>query len=97
MKEFDINSLDDVIHGRIRLGIMAFLVGAETTDFSALKTHLGATDGNLSVHLRKLKEADYVKVEKSFRNRKPLTTITLTTTGRKAFVRYLDSIGKLFS
>ncbi|MBM3595562.1 MAG: transcriptional regulator [Alphaproteobacteria bacterium] len=95
MKAFDIHSLDDVIHGRIRLGVMAYLVGAETTDFTALRTHLNATDGNLSVHLRKLEEAGYITLEKSFRDRKPLTTVSLTKSGREAFVQYLDSIARL--
>lgn len=95
MKAFDIHSLDDVIHGRIRLGVMAYLVGAETTDFTALRTHLNATDGNLSVHLRKLEEAGYITLEKSFRDRKPLTTVSLTKSGREAFVQYLDLIARL--
>lgn len=95
MESFDINALDDVIHGRIRLGVMAYLVGADAADFSALKTHLATTDGNLSVHLRKLEEAGYVTIEKRFKDRKPLTSITLTDVGRQAFLKYLDSIAKL--
>ena len=95
MEDFDVNALDDVIHGRVRLGVMAYLVGADTADFSALKSHLATSDGNLSVHLRKLEEAGYVTIDKSFRERKPLTSVKLTQTGREAFVRYLDSIAKL--
>lgn len=95
MNDFDVNELDDVIHGRIRLGIMAYLVGAGSADFSTLKTRLQATDGNLSVHLRKLEEAGYVAVAKSFRDRKPLTEFSLTQSGRSAFVKYLDALGKL--
>jgi DNA-binding MarR family transcriptional regulator len=95
MGGFDINALDDVIHGRIRLGVMAYLVGADTADFSALKSHLATTDGNLSVHLRKLEEAGYVTIDKSFKDRKPLTSVKLTRAGRNAFVKYLDSIAKL--
>ena len=57
MEGFNANELDDVIHGRIRLGVMAYLVGAGSADFGTLKTQLQATDGNLSVHLRKLEEA----------------------------------------
>ncbi len=95
MEDFDVNALDDVIHGRVRLGIMAYLVGADTADFSALKAHLATTDGNLSVHLRKLEEAGYVKIAKTFKDRKPLTSVTITTDGRDAFVKYLDSIAKL--
>ena len=95
MNDFDVNELDDVIHGRMRLGIMAYLVGAGSADFNTLKTRLQATDGNLSVHLRKLEEAGYVAVAKSFRDRKPLTEVSLTQAGRSAFVKYLDSLGKL--
>lgn len=95
MSEFNINALDDVIHGRIRLGVMAYLVGAETADFSALKTHLGTTDGNLSVHLRKLEEAGYVTIEKSFLGRKPLTAVSLTPSGREAFTQYLGALSGL--
>ena len=93
--DFDIGRIDDVIHGRIRLGIMAFLSGADTADFNTLKTRLQTTDGNLSVHLRKLEEAGLVAVEKSFNGRKPLTQARLTEAGRTAFVEYLDAMAAL--
>src|SRR4051794_22328868 len=92
---FDIGQIDDVIHGRLRLGVMAYLVSAEVADFNELKSVLQATQGNLSVHLRKLEEAGYVKIEKAFRARKPLTRIRITTKGRNAFRAYLDAIAKL--
>ena len=95
MESFDVNELDEVIHGRIRLGIMSYLVGAGTADFATLKARLQATDGNLSVHLRKLEDAGYVAIAKSFRDRKPMTEISLTRAGRSAFVKYLDSLSKL--
>ena len=95
MEGFDIDHIDEVIHGRIRLGIMAFLAGAGSADFNTLKTRLQATDGNLSAHLRKLEDAGYVAVDKRFVDRKPRTTLTLTDEGRKAFTAYLDAIGKL--
>lgn len=95
MEGFDIERIDDVIHGRVRLGIMAYLSGAGSADFNTLKTRLQATDGNLSAHLRKLEDAGYVSVEKAFVNRKPLTTLTLTDSGRKAFAAYLEAIAKL--
>ena len=97
MTAFDIHTIDDVIHGRLRLGIMAFLVGADRADFVTLKQHLQTTDGNLSVHLRKLEDAGYVEIDKSFQDRKPRTEIRLTSKGRKAFVKYLDSLSKLIS
>lgn len=95
MPNFDIHSIDEVIHGRLRLGVMAYLVGAGTADFTALRDHLKATDGNLSVQLRKLDEAGYVAIRKSFRARKPLTEVSLTSAGRKAFLKYLDSMAGL--
>jgi DNA-binding HxlR family transcriptional regulator len=93
--EFDINRIDDVIHGRLRLGVMAYLSGAGHADFNELKAKLQASDGNLSVHLRKLEEAGYVAIAKSFIGRKPLTRVALTDQGRGAFVAYLDAIEKL--
>lgn len=93
--DFDIGRIDDVIHGRVRLGVMAYLSGAGTADFNELKARLQATDGNLSVHLRKLEEAGFVQVLKSFEGRKPLTRARLTDAGRSAFTAYLDAIGAL--
>jgi DNA-binding MarR family transcriptional regulator len=84
-----------VIHGRVRLGIMAYLANAEVADFTELKDALQTTQGNLSVHLRKLEEARYVSIEKSFLDRKPLTRARLTRAGRKAFAAYLDAMRKL--
>ena len=78
MAAFDIGRLDDVIHGRMRLGIMAYLASAEAADFNELKAVLEATQGNLSIHLRKLEEAGYIAIEKSFLGRKPLTRARLT-------------------
>jgi DNA-binding MarR family transcriptional regulator len=95
MTGFDIGQIDDVIHGRMRLGIMAYLADAETADFNELKALLQATQGNLSVHLRKLEEAEYIAIEKSFLNRKPLTRATITRKGREAFAAYLEALGKL--
>jgi DNA-binding MarR family transcriptional regulator len=93
--DFDIERLDEVIHGRLRLGIMAYLAGAGTADFNTLKARLQATDGNLSVHLRKLEEAGYVAIDKSFAGKKPLTQVRMTDTGRAAFIRYLDAMAAL--
>lgn len=95
MAAFDIGKLDDVIHGRVRLGVMAYLADAGVADFTELKTLLDVTQGNLSVHLRKLEEAGYVSIDKSFIDRKPLTRVRLTKAGRSAFATYLDAISKL--
>jgi len=92
---FDVNRLDDAIHGRLRLGIMAYLMDVEAADFTELKTMLDATQGNLSVHLRKLEEAGYVEIVKSFQGRKPLTRVHVTQAGRKAFADYLDALAGL--
>jgi DNA-binding HxlR family transcriptional regulator len=93
--DFDIARIDDVIHGRVRLGIMAFLSGADSANFNELKTRLQTTDGNLSVHLRKLEEAGFVQVDKRFEGRKPLTEARMTEAGRTAFVAYLDAMARL--
>jgi len=95
MSAFDITEIDDVIHGRLRLGVMAYLSGSGVADFNTLKAALQASDGNLSVHLRKLEEAGYVAISKTFVGRKPLTRVALTDKGRIAFVAYLDAIEKL--
>ncbi len=95
MDDFDINGIDEVIHGRLRLGVMAYLAGAGAAEFNELKVRLQASDGNLSVHLRKLEEAGYVAIDKGFAGRKPLTRVRLTPEGRRAFLAYLDAIGRL--
>jgi DNA-binding MarR family transcriptional regulator len=79
----------------MRLGIMAYLADAEVADFNALKMALQATQGNLSIHLRKLEEAGYIEIEKSFLARKPLTRARITSAGRKAFAQYLEAMTKL--
>lgn len=95
MDRFDIGKLDDVIHGRLRLGVMAYLANAEVADFNELKAVLEVTQGNLSVQLRKLEDAGYVTIEKGFLNRKPRTQVRLTQAGREAFSAYLEALGRL--
>jgi DNA-binding MarR family transcriptional regulator len=97
LDRFDIDQIDEVIHGRIRLGIMAFLASAGKAEFNDLKSRMGATDGNLSVHLKKLEEAGYVTADKSFVGKKPLTTVSITEAGRSAYERWLQIIGKLLN
>ena len=70
---------------------------AGSADFPLLKSRLQATDGNLSVQLRKLEEAGYVLIEKAFVGKKPQTTVTLTDTGRAAYIGYLDAMRKLIA
>jgi DNA-binding MarR family transcriptional regulator len=92
---FDHNQIDDVIHGRIRLGVFAYLSAVESALFGELRDQVGATDGNLSAHLRKLEDAGYVRADKSFVNRKPQTRLSLTADGRKAWGIWLDRIDAL--
>jgi DNA-binding MarR family transcriptional regulator len=91
----DLGRIDEVIHGRLRLGIMVYLADVEAADFTELKTVLEATQGNLSVHLKKLEEAGYVAIAKSFVNNKPLTRASITPAGRTAFAAYLEALGGL--
>ncbi|UDF04464.1 transcriptional regulator [Asticcacaulis sp. AND118] len=95
MSGFDVNRLDDAIHGRLRLGIMAYLADAEAADFNELKGVLEATQGNLSVHLSKLEDAGYVEIVKGYQGKKPLTRVHITSVGRQAFARYLDVLSGL--
>ena len=87
---FDHAQIDDVIHGRLRLGIMAYLSTVSPAIFGELKEKVGATDGNLSTHLRKLEDAGYVRQEKRFVGRRPQTRVFLTDTGRKAWLTWID-------
>ncbi len=82
--------LDRLIHERIRLGIVSALAVNDSLSFNELKALMGTTDGNLSVHARKLEEAGYVGCKKSFEGRTPRTDYTLTATGRAALERYLE-------
>ena len=88
----DYRELDDVIHGRVRLAIMAFLSGAGSANFNRLKQSLGTSDGNLSANLRKLEEAGYVAIEKSFVDRRQHTECRLTDAGREAWIGYLAQL-----
>lgn len=81
--------LDRIIHERIRLGIISALAVNDTLAFGDLKQLLGTTDGNLSVHARKLEEADYIACVKSFDGRVPRTQYRITAAGRRALDRYL--------
>jgi DNA-binding MarR family transcriptional regulator len=92
---YDIGKIDDVIHGRLRLGVMAYLANAEVADFNELKALLDVTQGNLSVQLRKLEDAAYVAIEKGYLGRRPRTQVRITPVGRKAFAAYLEALGRV--
>jgi DNA-binding MarR family transcriptional regulator len=87
--------LDRLIHERIRLGIVSALAVNESLTFTELKQLLRTTDGNLSVHARKLEDAEYIACTKSFDGRLPKTEYRLTDRGRQALERYLDHMEAL--
>ena len=87
--------LDGIIHQRVRLAIVSALAVNEALSFNDLKALLAATDGNLSVHARKLEDAGYVSCDKSFEGRVPRTEYRLTRTGRRALAEYLDHMEAL--
>lgn len=94
--DFDYHGIDDAIHGRVRLAVMAYLSGAGAADFTELRDKVGGTDGNLLVHLRKLEDAGYVGVEKRKGGPgKARTICTLTNAGRQAWIRYIRRIESL--
>jgi DNA-binding HxlR family transcriptional regulator len=82
--------LDRLVHERVRLGLLSVLATHESLTFAALKSLLQTTDGNLSIHARKLEEAGYVACAKTFAGRVPRTEYRLTAAGRRALLRYLD-------
>ena len=87
--------LDRIIHERLRLGILSALAVNTSLTFNDLKKLLSTSDGNLSVHARKLEEAEYISCEKSFRGRIPKTEYRMTAAGRRALERYLDEMEAL--
>ena len=89
--------LDKVIHERMRLGIISALAANAKLSFTELRDLLATSDGNISVHARKLEEAGYVTCEKSFKGRMPLTEYAITKEGRKALTRYLDHMEALIN
>ena len=89
--------LDDVVHQRVRLGILAVLAEADQADFGYLKEALGLTDGNLSRHLQVLEEAGYVRIDKTFEGRRPRTWVGATKAGRAAFAAELAALQDLIA
>ena len=87
--------LDRVIHERVRLGIVSALAANASLTFNELKRLMKITDGNLSVHARRLEQAGYIATSKSFQNRVPKTEFSLTAVGRRALERYLDHMEAL--
>lgn len=87
--------LDDTVHQRVRLGILAVLAEADRADFSFIKETLDLTDGNLSRHLRVLEDAGYVTIEKGYEDRRPRTWVNATRRGRRALTEHLTALQQL--
>ena len=87
--------LDRVIHEKGRLAIMSAMAASRELSFTDLRGMLSMTDGNLTTHIRTLQESGSVSVSKSFQNKRPLTTCSLTAAGRKAFADYVDLLEKI--
>lgn len=91
MSQFE--QLDPLLHSQLRLAIMSLLVSVTSAEFTFIKEKTGATAGNLSVQLDKLEKANYIRIEKSFRGKRPLTTCKISQQGQKAFSAYVRNLG----
>jgi DNA-binding MarR family transcriptional regulator len=84
--------LDPVLHSQLRLAVVSLLIGTEIAEFTYIREQTGATAGNLSIQISKLKEAGYIEVVKKFRNNYPQTLCSITTLGREKFAEYVSSL-----
>ncbi|MFO7673136.1 MAG: transcriptional regulator [Lutibacter sp.] len=96
MKNY-IEDLNKAFESRMRLGIMSILMVNDFVDFSALKEQLRITDGNLASHLNALEKLEFIAVKKQFIGKKPNTSYTATSTGKKAFSEHLDALERLIN
>jgi DNA-binding MarR family transcriptional regulator len=94
-KSLDLDAVDDIIHGRLRMGIMAYLSAVNPASFPELIEKTGTSNGNLSTHLTKLESAGLVRQEKGFKGKRPQTLVYLTDAGRKAWIAYLAAMKKI--
>ncbi len=90
MKKF--KELDPVLHSQLRLAIISLLMGVEVAEFTYIKEQTGATAGNLSIQITRLKEAGYIEVTKKFRNNYPLTLCRITQLGKQKFTEYVKAL-----
>lgn len=90
----DFKPLDPLLHSQLRLAVMSLLLGVKSAEFTFIKEKTGATAGNLSVQLDKLDKAGYIKIEKSFKGKRPLTTCQITKAGITAFESYVANLKK---
>ena len=88
------NDLDPILHSQLRLSIVSILMTVEEAEFTFIKETTGAAAGNISIQIKKLQEAGYVKVEKTFKNNYPNTTVSMTSKGIKAFEDYVNELKK---
>lgn len=86
------NKLDPLLHSELRLAVVSILISVESAEFVFIREKTGATAGNLSVQIDKLEKAKYIKVKKSFRAKRPLTTCSITPIGVKAFEDYINNL-----
>lgn len=93
--ELQLDNFDKAFENRIRLQVMSVLVANDSYDFVDLKTLLDLTDGNLASHMKALEKEEYIRVEKTFRGRKPLTTYFATNKGKEAFEKHLATLEQL--
>ncbi len=96
-RNFDYKRLDKVIHSRIRFAALCYLDAVDGASFIDIRSRIGATDGNLSVHMRKLEAAGYVYCDKTFSKRVPLSLYRITQKGREAFACYKSEVSAFFS
>lgn len=89
------NDLHKAFENRIRLGIMSALAVSDSLDFTTLKEHLDVTDGNLATHLKKLEQEEFIEIKKTFVDRKPNTSYSMSDTGRKAFENHLKVLEQI--
>ena len=95
MEEHAAIQLDKVIHQKARLGIMSILMVQESADFNYLKSRLKMSDGNLSTHISHLERSKYIRIQKKFGKKKPKTICRITEKGRKAIIKYINSLEQI--
>lgn len=95
MSDFDYRLLDEIIHSRVRLAVMAVLVNVEEAEFTYLRKKVNATDGNLGANLRKLEDAGYISAVKTFEHSRPVSNYLITDEGRRAFRKYLERLERI--
>lgn len=88
------NDLDPILHSQLRLSIVSILISLKETDFNYIKETTQATSGNISIQIKKLQDAGYIQVKKSFKNNYPNTTVSITDKGIEAFETYVENLKK---